>query len=184
MQTKKFQKASKILSWFFKIYTGLILLILVLSLVTFLVSFFVQSSIYEDISFLTEEPPSFSLFFMDESIDGLEYARAILLAAPVSLGIMSYVSLQASRLFNRLFEGDSPFTYDFAGKVKNISYLLVIADVIDPIVNTLMVNLFTEMGSYFYLGLTNWTLFGLFLYIVSAVLNYGVSLQELSNETV
>lgn len=184
MKAKNFQTVSKLLSWFFKFYTGLLIFFAILSVGGFLASFFVEPSTFENLALSTDEGIGFTLFFINDSIDELRYAQAMLLAAPVFIGIMSYVSLQASRLFDRLYEGDSPFTYNFAEKVKKISYLLILVDVLDPIIRTITVNLFTEMGSYFYIGVTHWTLLGLVLYLVSAVLNHGVSLQELSDETV
>lgn len=184
MQTKKFQSISKLLSWIFKLYTGLLIFLVILALGGFVATFFVEPSLYENFSFAADEGTGFTLFFINDRIDEFRYAQALLLVAPVFVGIMSYVSLQASRLFDRLYEGISPFTYIFAGKVRKISFLLILADVLDPIVSTIAVNLFAEMGSYFYIGVTHWTLLGLVLYIVSAVLDYGVSLQELSDETV
>ena len=106
------------------------------------------------------------------------------MAAPLFLGLMSYLFIQSSRLFDRLVRGESPFTVKFSEKVKKISYLLAITDVTVPLFYSLLVNLIAETGSYFYLGLSHWMLIALILYVVSGILNYGISLQELSDETV
>lgn len=184
MQAKNFQSISKVLYWAFRIYAGLLMFFAVLSLAGFLASFFVDLSVTENMSSSIETAATFSILFSDASITELEYAKAGLLSTPLFLGLMSYILIQASTLFERLAQGDSPFTYDFAGKVKKISYLLVLTDIIEPIFYTLMVNLIAETGNYLFLGVSYWSLVGLILYVFSGILNYGVNLQELSDETV
>lgn len=178
MQAKNFQSISKFLSWFFKISAGLSIIGAILALASYFLTF-------DNLSFVVlEMDSSFSLLVDDQSITQLEYAKAGLLAAPLFLGLMSYLFIQSSRLFDRLVRGESPFTVKFSEKVKKISYLLAITDVTVPLFYSLLVNLIAETGSYFYLGLSHWMLIALILYVVSGILNYGISLQELSDETV
>lgn len=181
MQAKNFQSISKFLSWFFKISAGLSIIGAILALA----SYFLDFQTFDNLSFVVlEMDSSFSLLVDDQSITQLEYAKAGLLTAPLFLGLMSYLFIQSSRLFDRLVRGESPFTVKFSEKVKKISYLLAITDVTVPLFYSLLVNLIAETGSYFYLGLSHWMLIALILYVVSGILNYGISLQELSDETV
>lgn len=180
MQAKNFQSISKFLSWFFKISAG----ISIIAAIFALTSYFLDFLTIENVSFALEMDSSFSLLLSDANITDLEYARAGLLAAPFFLGLISYILIQSSTLFDRLVQGETPFTFDFADKVKKISYLLAAMDISVPLFYTLLVNIIADAGNYFYLGLSHWTVIALILYVVSGILNYGVSLQELSDETV
>lgn len=180
MKVKKFQSISKFLSYFFKLAAILSIIAAALSLG----SYFFDLLNFESISFVVEMDSTLSIFFSDGSITDLEYAKAGLLVGPFFLILMSYLFIQASTLFDRLVTGETPFTFDFAKKVKKISYFLVIIDLIVSLFYTLLVNLIADTGNYFYMGLSYLTLIGLILYLVSGILNYGVQLQKLSDQTV
>ncbi len=98
--------------------------------------------------------------------------------------MMVFVSVQSSFLFSYLGTGKTPFTENFAHRIKFISKILIITDIAVPIIRSLIITLFTSVNYYIHVGISWMTIIGLLLYIFSGILYYGVSLQELSDETV
>lgn len=86
--------------------------------------------------------------------------------------------------FNRLSKGDKPFTLKFSKSIKQIGLLLMVTDVILPILYSFVVSVQLDGSLYVSLGVGNTFLIGLILLVVTAIFDYGIELQFLSDETV
>ncbi|OJF93740.1 DUF2975 domain-containing protein [Alkalibacterium sp. 20] len=177
MNVKQFRAASRLLSGLLIILGAFSIAILILGLV--LIIFTDMGS-----SFTVNLPENPIISFNDSRVTDADHAFTSLIVAPLFLAVYSYILFKGSFLFDRLADGKTPFTYDFAESVKGISLLLIAFDIILPLLYSLIVNIRAEEGFYFSFGLTSSFLIGLILYIVSGVLKYGISLQELSDDTV
>ncbi|MDZ7834964.1 MAG: hypothetical protein U5K84_06105 [Alkalibacterium sp.] len=175
MNIKRFRNVSKFLSWSLKILGSFGIAILILGLA---LSFFADTGT----SFSVEMPEGGNIMFQDSRVTDADHAFTALLVAPIFLFLYSYIYFKGSFLFDRLADGETPFTFNFAESVKWISLLLIANDVLRPLLYSLIINLRAEEGHYFNFGLTETFIIGLILYIVSGVLKYGISLQELSDD--
>ncbi|WP_091488937.1 DUF2975 domain-containing protein [Alkalibacterium putridalgicola] len=135
-------------------------------------------------SFTVKTPENAFVTFNDSRVTEADHAFTSFIIAPLFLSAYSYILFKGSFLFDRLADGKTPFTYDFAESVKWISFFLIAFDILLPLLYSLIVNLSADRGFYFNFGLTSSFLVGLILYIVSGVLKYGISLQELADDTV
>lgn len=67
---------------------------------------------------------------------------------------------------------------------KNHGFILITYNLATSLLYTLFVNFSAEKGWFFYFSLTSFFFIGLILYLVSGILNYGIKLQELADETI
>lgn len=177
MNVKQFRRVSKFLSWSLKLIGSFGIAILILGLV---LTFFADTGA----SFIVEMPEGGNIMFQDSRVTEADHAFTALIVAPLFIALYCYILFKGGFLFDRLADGETPFTYDFAESVKWISFLLLAFDVLRPLLYSLIINLRAAEGHYFNFGLTSSFIVGLILYIVSGVLKYGISLQELSDDTV
>lgn len=177
MNIKRFRTVSKLLSWFLKLLGAFCIAIILIGV---LVMLFTD----QGASFSVDLPESSIISFNDSRVTEADHAFTALFVAPFFLALYSYILFKGSFLFDRLVDGETPFTFDFAESVKRISFLLIGLDIILPLIYALIVNLRAAEGFYFKFGLTSSFFIGLILYIVSEILKYGISLQELSDDTV
>ena len=177
MNIKRFRNVSKLLSFSLKLIGAFCLSIILIGLILML---FTDSGA----SFIVDLPESSIISFQDSRVTEADHAFTSLIVAPLFLAVYGYILFKGSFLFDRLANGETPFTFDFAESVKWISFFLITFDILLPLLYSLIVNLRAEEGFYFNFGLTSSFLIGLILYIVSGVLKYGISLQELSDDTV
>lgn len=90
----------------------------------------------------------------------------------------------AQRLFLALANGATPFQTPFVKKLKTISRLIIVIDVGTPLLYSALITILAESGYQFQIGVTYWTIIGLIVYCAAEILNYGISLQELSDDTI
>lgn len=90
----------------------------------------------------------------------------------------------AQRLFLELANGATPFQTSFVKKLKNISQLIISIDVGIPLLYSALITILAESGYQFQIGVTYWTIIGLIIYCTAEILSYGISLQELSDDTI
>ncbi|WP_423188705.1 hypothetical protein ACO1PF_08915 [Alkalibacterium sp. f15] len=177
MNVKRFRNVSKFLSFALQLIGLFCIAIILIGLILML---FTDSG-----ATFTVDLPETSRFLIDDSrVTEAEHAFTSLIMAPLFLAVYSFILFKGSFLFNRIANGETPFTFDFAESVKWISFYLIASDIIMPLLYSLIVNLRADEGFYFNFGLSSDFLIGLILYIVSGVLTYGISLQELSDDTV
>ena len=177
MNIKRFRRVSKFLSFILKLIGTLSIAISLLGLILI---FFADTGA----SFTVKMPENSFISFQDSRVTESAHAFTSLILAPLFLSFYSYILFKGSFLFDRLADGKTPFTYDFAESVKRISYFLIAFDIVLPLLYSLIVNLRADEGFYFNFGLTSSFIVGLILYIMSGVLKYGIRLQELSDDTV
>ena len=90
----------------------------------------------------------------------------------------------AQRLFLALANGATPFQTSFVKKLKTISQLIIAIDVGIPLLYSALITILAESGYQFQIGVTYWTIIGLIIYCTAEILSYGISLQELSDDTI
>lgn len=177
MNIKRFRSVSKLLSWLLKLLGVFCIAIIVLGAIVMLFT-------DQGASFSVDLPENSFISFNDSRVTDSDHSFTALLVGPLFLALYSYILFKGSFLFDRLVDGETPFTFDFAESVKRISFLLIGFDTVLPLLYSLIVNLRADEGFYFNFGLTSSFFIGLILYIVSEILKYGISLQELSDDTV
>ncbi|WP_423188706.1 DUF2975 domain-containing protein [Alkalibacterium sp. f15] len=177
MNIKRFRTVSKLLSWTLKIIGSVFIAFLILGLI---LTLFADTGA----SFTINMPENPFISFQDSRVTEADHAFTSLIMAPLFLAVYCYILFKGSFLFDRLANGETPFTFDFAESVKWISLLLIAFDIILPLLYSLIINIRADEGFYFNFGLSSTFLIGLILYTVSGVLKYGISLQELSDDTV
>lgn len=178
MNVTRFRQVSRFLSLLLKGFGVLAIAALILIVVF---SFFLENdSATVDVAF-SDSP---LLYFYDSRVTDADYRLGAFIIAPVFLALASYIFFKGSFLFDRLVRGETPFTLEFAESVKWISIILITADIILPLLYSLIVNLSADGGFFFVFDLSSAFLIGLILYIVSEILKYGISLQKLSDDTV
>ncbi|SFC32627.1 Protein of unknown function [Alkalibacterium subtropicum] len=178
MNVNRFRQVSRLLSLLFKGFGVLSIAALLLIVVFY---FFLETdSATVDIAF-SDSP---LLHFSDSRVTEADFRFGAFLIAPVFLALSSYILFKGSFLFDRLVRGETPFTYGFAESVKWISIILIVADILLPLLYSLIVNLSADEGFFFIIDLSSAFMVGLILYIVSEILKYGISLQELADDTV
>lgn len=161
--------------------------LIVLAVLTIIVTAFIGYRVFtgSDFSF-NYDGPGFSLFsmggggFFGEEESGL----AASIIAPIILMITVYLYFKGSQLFKQLAAGKNPFTLSFAQSIRRLSIVLIVSDLMIPLLYSLVLTFIIEDGYYFTLGVGSAFLFGLLLYVISEIFNYGIELQYLADETV
>ncbi len=171
MQIETFRKVSQFLSISFKM------------IATFALVFLFIILFNEDSSFTLDTGQYLSFFWTNSYVTPKDFISASSFIAPVILAFLSYILFHSSFLFDRLVEGESPFTFEFVESLREISILLMISDVVVPLVYTVAINVISDQGRYFHFSLSYIFTIGLILYLVSAILNYGINLEELKKNS-
>lgn len=177
MNIKKFRLVSKATSFILKVFA-------IFGIIGLAISLFFGFSKNPNFSFQLNISNSSFLLFQSGPMLGNEVTLASLIAAPPFVLALCYTFWQGASLFDRLNDGELPFSQDFANSVRKISLLLIALDVLLPLVYSLVLSIIIENGYYFTFGLTSLFLIGLILYIVSEILSYGIELQKLADDTV
>lgn len=180
MNTNNFKWMSNFFVWFFRIATILAIVGVVFSVVVIFSGISLGDSI--EIADKFDQLLNFSAH--SENIVEAELVKPATGAGALMLTMMAYIFSKASRLFTHLAQEETLFTNDFADQIKEIGMWLIIADVLPPVVSSIFMTLFTSATYYFYVGFSSMTVIGLLLYVISEIFRYGVTLQELSDETV
>lgn len=112
----------------------------------------------------------------------LELTATILI--PIITMTYAYIFRKASSLFDYLADGDTPFSSYFSRSVKTVSIVMIVNDIMIPLLHSLVLSIVMGQGYSFSFGLSDFFFFGLIFYVAAEVLNYGIELQQLSDETV
>lgn len=107
-----------------------------------------------------------------------------LIVVPLKTTVTCYVLWKGSQLFKYLSEGNTPFSIDFSQRIKRLSLILIISDIIFPLIYSLLVTLITEGSHYLIIGVGSSLLIGLILYAAAEIFNYAINLQQLADDTV
>lgn len=110
--------------------------------------------------------------------------RTASIFTPLKIFVSIFALWKGSQLFNQLSKGIKPFTLKFSKSIKQIGLLLIITDIFLPVLYSLVVSVQLDGALYINIGVGNTFLIGLILVVVSAVFDYGIELQFLSDETV
>lgn len=177
MNIKRFRTVCNITSILMKIIAGFCILVLLVMLST---------SISSNSTFVyTFEVTYFPIFnALNGPLNASETQLASLIIFPFTASIYSFIFIRGGQLFKYLAKGTSPFELTFAKKVKQISLLLILSDIFLPLVYSLLVTVIMEGSYYILVGLSSSFIIGLILYAVSEILNYGIELQKLSDNTI
>lgn len=117
-----------------------------------------------------------------EGLIGTAIAMLILISATIAANF-------SVKIFNKLKDGDTPFRYDIADKIKGAGIALMAGGVVSSIlefarkvlVDTGVLSEYTPFGS---ISVSGYCAFGLFLVALSYIFNYGCKLQQESDETI
>ncbi|GAA0358393.1 hypothetical protein GCM10008932_08870 [Alkalibacterium iburiense] len=139
--------------------------------------------LFTDTGSFNFEIDGFSLFVSQSYIEEEIFSTAALIVSPYIIGLFAYVLFKGSSLLDQLEAGHSPFNSTFAYNLKKISLVLIISDISTPLLYSLFVTLLAD-GHYFNIALGSSFVIGLILYAVAEIFNYGIELQELSDDTI
>lgn len=175
MNIKQFRNVCRLLSGLFKVLAGLGIALLILGF------FFTVSTETSSFNF---DIDGFSFFVAQKNhIEEETWSTAALIIAPLVICLHVYIFFKGSALFDQLTKGYSPFNSEFTQSVKLISLILIISDISLPLLYSLIVTFLTD-GYYLNIALGNSFVIGLILYAVAEIFNYGIELQELSDDTI
>ncbi|MDZ7834963.1 MAG: DUF2975 domain-containing protein [Alkalibacterium sp.] len=110
--------------------------------------------------------------------------QAALFIVPLMVAVTCYVLWKGSQLFKYLSDGHTPFSSAFSKSVKQLGIILIIADIIFPLIYSLLVTLITENGHYLIIGVGSSLLIGMILYAAAEIFNYAINLQQFADDTV
>lgn len=178
MQVAKFQKVSRLLAILLKIMASFFIAIIFLG--WFAIYFKNPGA-----QFSIDTNSGATIFYSIESrITDAEYARTAFILVPITFVFFAYLFFKAGSLFEDLADGNSPFRSYFSKAVRKIGFLMIAYDLFFPLIYSALISLISEEGKLFYLSLSSYFLIGLILYVASGILNYGIQLQELADETI
>ncbi len=106
-------------------------------------------------------------------------------SAVLLFGIISALNFGRA-IFGSLKNGETPFRYDIADKVKGASLALILssfAGIVVQCVSHLFFGKFSDICHYYFFLTVGCLVVGLLLGIMSYVMNYGCKLQQESDET-
>ncbi|MDZ7834965.1 MAG: hypothetical protein U5K84_06110 [Alkalibacterium sp.] len=138
MNIKRFQSVSKFLSFSLQLIGAFCIAIIVIGLIS--IPFTNRGS------FFVELPENSFILIQDSRVTEADSAFTSMIMAPLFLAAYSYILFKGSFLFDRLADGKTPFTYDFAESVKKISFFLIAFDITLPLLYSLIVNLRADEG--------------------------------------
>ncbi|MBQ8170986.1 MAG: hypothetical protein IJZ95_03235 [Oscillospiraceae bacterium] len=109
----------------------------------------------------------------------------IINALPLLLGFVTACNF-GWKIFGTLKNGESPFRYDIADKVKGAAFALLgsgfIGIIIQPVSYTVSEH-FSDIGHYFSFASFGCCVMGAGLGVAAYIMNYGCKLQQESDET-
>lgn len=177
-------KYKKIFSWLALLLGGMALL----QILALVLMFLLYGSNAQD---LVLNPPGgafFSRSFSLEANTGDNQATrnlASLIVKTLLFIMLAYVEWQASRLFSRLSQGETPFNHVFIQSLERLAKILIVVDILIPILYSIVLSFIMGPGNYYIqIGLTSIFAIGAILYGFAAILKYGSDLQKLADETV
>lgn len=176
MNVKKFERISKFLSILLKLVSAFIFISIIL---------FIIFLIFKRETLTMNVPtPSFPIASISGNVtESTKFIAGIVVAIP-SMLVYFYAFFRGSQFFDKLAKGKTPFSIDNYKILKEIGLILAITTFIAPLVYSLVASLNMSEGYYFILGIDSETIIGLIIYCMAEVIRYGVTLQELSDETV
>lgn len=178
MNVKNFRLVCKIASFILQLIAVFSFSILIIGVIVVFI-FNIDGS-----SFTFEPNYTPSLVSASGPLSDTHIERAAVFVVPPFLIFFSYISYKGSQLFTELYEGQTPFSIDFSKSLKKISLLLILLDVLSPIIYSIVLTLLIENGHYITFGLSSTFLIGLILYVMSEILQYGIQLQTLADDTI
>lgn len=106
----------------------------------------------------------------------------------MTLGIIIACNFSA-HIFNKLKDGETPFRYDIADKIKGAGISLTVSGVICSVIECVRgildgTGIFTDTPAFEPLDFESYCIFGVFLITLAYVFNYGCKLQHEADETV
>lgn len=103
---------------------------------------------------------------------------------PIAQAVTIFVLLEGSAAFKWLADGKRPFDFNFVKIIKRISLTLMISDIILPLVHSFVLGVISVDGYNLNFGFGSGFIMGVILYVVSEIFNYGIELQNLSDDVV
>lgn len=176
MNVKRFQTFSR----FIAIFLILIGVIQVLTLFFILTSS--EWSSYVDQSNHITNGLTFSI--ASRTISEFRETLALKLILTITVVAEVFTLWTGQQIFSTLANGATPFQTSFVKKLRTISRLIIAVDVGTPLLYSALITILAESGYQFQIGVTYWTIIGIIVYCAAEILNYGISLQELSDDTI
>lgn len=178
MNVKRFRQICNLLSYILKFFLA----------ITAVMTVFIINSIFADpgntiTPFIDLSSRTFVQYGRGHYADA-DLALTAKIIIPIVTATYAYIFWKASSLFSYLADGETPFSPFFSRSVKVISVLMIVHDLIVPLLHSLILSMIMENGYSFSFGLSGYFFYGLTFYVAAEVLNYGIELQQLSDETV
>lgn len=177
MTTKKFKKFAKFLEIF---------LLLGSVMYTFMTGLLLVMYFYQDYSFSIDAPTSgFTLFHATLNSPQKKdlLLTGLLVTTPVLI-TYAIVFFKGSRFFKSLVQNQTPFSKDNKKLISRISIVLMILGLAPSLVYSIILSFFMTNGYYIKFDIGVSFVVGAILYCVSEVINYGLELQQFSDDTV
>ncbi|URZ87583.1 hypothetical protein [Floricoccus penangensis] len=177
MKIKRFQNLSWFLSLIFKL-----MIFVAIGMIVLLIYDLIFGPI-DGMIFSTINSGFISFSKSNGNIDNQERIAAEIVTIIIAL-LNIYIYNQASKLFNGLSGGETPFNQYFSGKIRTFGYLYIAQALLSKPLYSIILSVLIPNGYKVVIGFGEGLLIGLILLIASAVLDYGTELQYISDETV
>lgn len=101
----------------------------------------------------------------------------VTLVFAIAIIVLTFMILgKVRKLFNNIHDGDTPFTMENVGYIRNIALLLIVIAAV-KIIGGISVNIFVHNSSAFSFSLTD-VIYILVLYAIAYIFEYGCGLQK------
>ena len=177
MTTKKFKKFAKFLEVF---------LLLGSAMYTFMTGLLLVMYFFQDHSFSINVPVSgFGLFkaTLNSPVKEDLLLAGLLVNVPVGI-TYTIVFFKGSRFFKSLVQNQTPFSKDNQKLISRISIILMILGLAPSLVYSIILSFLMTNGYYMRFDIGVSFVVGAILYCVSEVINYGLELQQFSDDAV
>lgn len=184
MKTKSYLRLTRLLGMLFFV-AGVFGLILI---VACLLGYFLSDSF--SIDYHPDMITFYSYSATNNGINGIvrtevDYEKirntvALIVSIPTFI-LVSIANFNISALFNDLSQGDTPFTFDKARKLRKIAYLFCLLGVLPVILYPIVYSLVSG-DIHITIGFGYDLIIGLILLVVAQVFQYGLSLQEFNED--
>lgn len=177
MTVPKFHKYTRLLS-------AILMMLSVVVAITFII--FIIMLIFNRESLVVSKP-KLALTLISAGKQDLpkkvEMMAGIIILLPL-MNIYSYVYYKGSRFFLRLTSGETPFSKENVQLIKRIGMLLIRVSLFTPIIYSAVASFLMPTGYYVSLGVEMDLVIGLLIYCMAEVINYGLELQNFSEDVV
>lgn len=176
MKTKTFQKIARVLDLLLKVACFYILFVL-------LVLLYMAIFQHEHVDLTIRMPDFIYTRISETQPESALFISSAIVGCLTSI-VNIYVLFKGSLFFSRITNGQTPFANINVKLLREIGVIMIVSSLLFPLIFSTLVTLMMPAGYTLILGIDSTTIIGLIIYFAAEVIQYGVRLQELADDTV